>query len=99
MTLPAIYWSLSELTSLLHKYDALNQIIKCLNQIISENKPYNLHLYTFTFHKFQEKNLNLNRNSNSDLQILMINKWQVVSWIIKPCKSGISRGEFEGELE
>ena len=41
MTLPAIYWSLNELTSLLNKYDALNQIIKCLNQIISENKPYN----------------------------------------------------------
>ena len=27
MTLPAIYWSLSKLTSLLNKYDALNQII------------------------------------------------------------------------
>ena len=25
----------------------LNQIIKCLNQIISENKPYNLRLCTF----------------------------------------------------
>ena len=61
--------SLSELTSLLNKYDALNQIIKCLNQIISKNKPYNLHLCTFTLHKFQEKNLNLNRYSNSDLQI------------------------------
>ena len=33
----------------------LNQIIKCLNQIISENKPYNLRLCTFTLHKFQEK--------------------------------------------
>ena len=33
----------------------LNQIIKRLNQIISENKPYNLRLCTFTFHKFQEK--------------------------------------------
>ena len=42
MTLPPIYWSLSELTSLLNKHDALNQITKCLNQIISENKPYNL---------------------------------------------------------
>ena len=47
----------------------LNQIIKCLNQIISENKPYNLRLCTFTLHKFPEKNLNLNRDSNSDLQI------------------------------
>ena len=37
-----------------------NQIIKCLNQIISENKPYNLRLRTFTLHKFQQKNLNLN---------------------------------------
>ena len=27
-------------------------IIKCLNQIISENKPYNLRLCTFTFQKF-----------------------------------------------
>ena len=44
-------------------------IIKCLNQIISENKPYNLRVCAFTFHKFQEKNLNLNRDSNSDLQI------------------------------
>ena len=26
----------------------LNQIIKCLNQIISENKPYNLGLCPFT---------------------------------------------------
>ena len=48
---------------------AVNQIIKRLNQIISENKPYNLRLCTFTLHKFQEKNLNLNRDSNSDLQI------------------------------
>ena len=44
MTLPAIYCSLSELTSLLNIYDVLNQIAKCLNQIISENKPYNLRL-------------------------------------------------------
>ena len=64
MTLPAIYWSLSELTSLLNKYNALNKIIKCLNQIISENRPYNLHLFTFTLYKFQEKNLNLNRDSS-----------------------------------
>ena len=49
--------------------DFLNQIIKCLNQIISENKPYNLRLCTFILHKFQEKNLNLNRDSNSDFQI------------------------------
>ena len=69
MTLPAIYRSLSELTSLLNKYDALNQIIKCLNEIISENKPYNLRLCAFTLHTFQEENLNLNRYSNSDLQI------------------------------
>ena len=45
------------------------QIIKCLNQINSENKPYNLRLCTFILHKFQEKNLNLNRDSNSDLLI------------------------------
>ena len=37
------------------------QFIKCLNQIISENKPYNWRLCTFTLRKFQEKNLNLNR--------------------------------------
>ena len=43
-----------------------NQIIKCLNQIISGHKPYNLRLYTFTLHKFQEKNLNLNRDSRSE---------------------------------
>ena len=55
MTLPAIYWTLSELTSLLNKYDALNQIIKCLNQIISENKPYNLRLCTFTKFNFKRK--------------------------------------------
>ena len=65
MTLPVIYWSLSKLTSLLNKYDTLNQII-------SENKPYNLCLCTFTLHKFQEKNLNLNRDSNSDLQIFSL---------------------------
>ena len=34
----------------------LNQIINCLNQIISENKPYNLRRCTFTCHKCQEKN-------------------------------------------
>ena len=45
----------------------VEQIIKCLNQIIRENKPYNLRLCSFTLHKFQEKNLNLNRDSNSDL--------------------------------
>ena len=44
----------------------VNQIIKCLNQIICENKPYNLRLCTFTLHKFLEKILNLNRDSNSD---------------------------------
>ena len=37
------------------------QIIKCLNQIVSENKPYNLRLCTFKLHTFQEKNWNLNR--------------------------------------
>ena len=31
--------------------------IKCLNKIISENKPYNLRLCTFAIHKFQEKNI------------------------------------------
>ena len=56
MTLPATYLSLSELTLPLNKNDALNQIIKCLNQIISENKLYNLRLSTFTLHKFQDKN-------------------------------------------
>ena len=34
MTLPAIYWLLSELTSLLNKYNALNQIIKCLIKLL-----------------------------------------------------------------
>ena len=63
MTLPAIYWSLSELTSLLNKSDALNQIIKCLNLIISENKPYNLRLCTFTF---QLESLKVNWNKNQD---------------------------------
>ena len=32
----------------------INLIIKCLSQIISENKPYNLRLCTYTFRKFQE---------------------------------------------
>ena len=60
MKLPAIYWSLSELTSLFNKCDALNQII-------SENKPYNLHLCTYTFHKFQEiSSLAVNWNKNQD---------------------------------
>ena len=49
--------------------NTLNQIIKCLNQSISENKPSNLRLCKYTFHKFQEKNLNLNRDSNSNPQI------------------------------
>ena len=44
-----------------------NQIIKCLNQIISENILYNLRICTFTLHKFQEKDLNLNRDSNLEL--------------------------------
>ena len=58
------------------EYNSLNQMIKCLNQIINENKPYNLRLCTFTFHKFQEKkNLNL-------VEV-----------------AGISKGEFEDELE
>ena len=42
-------------------------MIKCLTQIISENKPYNLPLCTFTLHKFQEKNLNLNGDSDSSM--------------------------------
>ena len=44
----------------------LNQIIKCLNQIISENKPYNLRLCTFTLHKFQEKSLKVDWNKYQD---------------------------------
>ena len=35
----------------------MDQIINCLSQIISENKPYNLRLCTFTLYKFQENNL------------------------------------------
>ena len=31
----------------------LTQINKCLNQIISENKPYNLRLCTFTKFNFK----------------------------------------------
>ena len=46
-----------------------NLIIKCLNQIISENKPYNLCVCTFTFNKFQEKNLNLNRDSKFEIPV------------------------------
>jgi len=47
MTLPAIYWSLSKLTSLLNKYDDLNQTIKCLDQIISKIplKIYKMQMY------------------------------------------------------
>ena len=54
------YSSDSALIFRITKYYILNfnQIIKCLNQIISENKPYNLRLCTFRLHKFQEKNLN-----------------------------------------
>ena len=36
------------------------QIIKCLNQIISENKPYNLHLCTFA--KFNLKRTRASRS-------------------------------------
>ena len=54
------------------KEKILNQIIKCLNQIISE---INLIIWAFVHFKldfiikFQEKNLNLNRDLNSDLQM------------------------------
>ena len=41
--------------------DILNQIIKCLNQIISENKPFNSRLCTFIF---QEESLKVNWNKN-----------------------------------
>ena len=63
-----------------HNYKLNILIIKCLNQIISKNKPYNLRLCTFTFHKFQEKNLNLNRDTNSDLQIrsLALCHWAIL---------------------
>jgi hypothetical protein len=64
-------------TGLYFKYwYTLNQIIKCLNHIISENKSYNLRLCTFILHKFQEKNMNLNRDSNSDLQISSLEIWR-----------------------
>ena len=33
----------------------MNKIIKFLNQIIDENKPYNLRLFTSTFNKFHTK--------------------------------------------
>ena len=36
-------------------------MIKCLNKIISESKPYKLRLCTFILHKFQEK-----KNPGSD---------------------------------
>ena len=36
-------------------YIIQNQIIKCLNQIISENKPYNLRLCPFTKLNFKRK--------------------------------------------
>ena len=67
-----VFFSIHSILSLvcilyLFHFKIFNQIIKCLNFIINENKPYNLRLCTFTFHIFQEKNLNLNRDSNSDL--------------------------------
>ena len=74
--LPWKYWTYKQRNQLLcstaprtESSYKIKEIIKCLNQIISENKPYNLRLCTFTLHKFQEKNLNLNRDLNSDLQI------------------------------
>ena len=95
MTLPVIYRSLSKLTFLLNKYDALNQIIKCLHQIISENKPYNLGLCTFTLHKFQKKNLNLKQDLNSDLQIssLALCHWAIqffITWSLSHDKRDFS---------
>ena len=78
MTLPVIYWSLSELTSLLNKYNALNQIIKYLNQIISENKPYNLRLCAFTFYKFFSK-----YSSHKVLLIIHKKKWKQTLWTLK----------------
>ena len=48
------------LTRIIHCYASIlkikfNQTIKCLNQIFSENKPYNLRLYTFTKFNFKRK--------------------------------------------
>ena len=68
--LPALYCSVYLLKVPYYHLNVTEEIvIKCLNQIIIENKPYNLRLRTFKFHKFQEKKLNLNRESNSDLQM------------------------------
>ena len=49
MTLPAIYWSLSEINSLLIKYDALIRIIKCLNQMIKLIKCTKTQILRFIF--------------------------------------------------
>ena len=55
----------------------LNQIIKCLNQIIREIKLYNLRLCTFTLHKFQEKNLNPNRTRDLEVRVRIPDRIQI----------------------
>ena len=84
MTLSAIYWSLSELTLLLNKYDIQIKLLVKTNLIISAFIIYII--------KFQEKNLNLNRDSNSNLQISSLALWH---WAILV---QVSRGKFEGKL-
>ena len=74
----------------------LNQIIKCFNQIISENKPYNLRLYILHFINFKRKIWTWTgiqtRTPDFDLfntvVRLMINRCQLVSWAIQTCRSG-----------
>ena len=50
----------NELLATVHIPSQHIHFMKCFNQIISENKPYNLRLCTHTFHKFFSWNL-LNR--------------------------------------
>ena len=56
MTLPAIYWSLSELTSLLNKYNVLKLVCLMINrwQVVEK------------WQTFQEESLKVNWNKNQD---------------------------------
>ena len=49
-----------------------NQIITCLNQIISENKPYNLRLCTFTFHILLTRSIYRNNTTKCVLKRYLI---------------------------
>ena len=63
------------------RYKTMNQIIKCLNQIISENKPYNLRLCTFTFLK--NKDSSMAERQTKDLEVRVRIPVQVQIFLLK----------------